>query len=81
MGFDKVKDPFVIQQAYTNGHRPLEGIAKNMIRRINRELGGNLDISKFYEHSYYDPIARKISTYIISREEQTFEIKGHNFTL
>lgn len=80
-GFDKLKDPYVIQQAYANKQKSFEALGRNLVDRINRELNGNLIQDNFYAHTYYDGIERRIWSTMISKIDQCFQIKGQTFCL
>jgi uncharacterized SAM-dependent methyltransferase len=53
VGMDLDKDESVLRRAYEAGPRNF-GFFANMIRRINYELGANIDISAFRQESTYD---------------------------
>jgi len=47
-----------------------------LLQRINRELGGNFDITKFYHFPIYDPIAGQARSFLISKINQEVNIKA-----
>lgn len=53
VGIDLDKDEAILRSAYEAGERNLSFFL-NMIRRINNELGGNLDLTAFRQESTYD---------------------------
>lgn len=75
MGLDRMKEPHKILKAYNDD----EGITKrfnlNILERINRELGGQFDVSKFDHWPIYDPQSGTCSSYLISLEEQEVYIE------
>ena len=81
MGLDKMKDPELILEAYNDN----EGITKdfnlNLLTRINKELGGNFDVSKFKHWPIYDPESGTCSSFIISKENQEVYIEALNKTI
>ena len=79
VGFDKIKERTIIQDAYSNSNRPMKYIAANLVKRINREFQGTIDPSLLTEHSYYDPIDNTIKAMIVSKADQKFLIKGQEF--
>jgi uncharacterized SAM-dependent methyltransferase len=53
VGMDLHKDEETLREAYEAGARNLSFFL-NMLRRINNELGGNLDLAAFQQESTYD---------------------------
>ena len=48
--------------------------------RINRELGGNFDISGFTHRSIYNRERHRIEMHLISRKAQTVRVLGRSFS-
>lgn len=78
IGFDLKKDPEVIRMAYNDPAGITRSFNLNLLRRINRELGGNFDLQKFQHYQMYDPVKGEAKSFLISRVEQEVEIKGLN---
>jgi dimethylhistidine N-methyltransferase len=76
IGFDLVKDPEIIYQAYNDKSGVTRAFNLNLLNRINRELGGNFDISKFKHYPIYDPAAQQARSYLISKEKQSIYIES-----
>jgi dimethylhistidine N-methyltransferase len=53
---------------------------RNLLARINRELGGNFDLSRFEHVALYNARERRIEMHLRSVEKQTVSIEGANFT-
>jgi len=74
IGVDLKKNPKTILAAYNDK----EGITKrfnlNLLERINRELGGDFDVSKFEHYPSYDPEIGACKSYLISTEDQSVKI-------
>lgn len=70
IGFDLIKDIKILTRAYNDSRGITERFNKNLLVRINRELGGNFDIQKFKFYSTYDPQSRAIKSYLISSIDQ-----------
>jgi L-histidine Nalpha-methyltransferase len=75
IGFDLVKNPQVLNQAYNDSEGLTEAFNINLLSRINRELGGNFDTSKFQHYGFYNPKLRTMESYLISLANQHVEIK------
>ena len=76
IGFDMQKDPRVIVAAYDDPQGVTAAFNLNLLTRINRELGGNFDISKFSHYAQYRPIECAARSFLISREAQTVTIEA-----
>jgi L-histidine Nalpha-methyltransferase len=74
IGFDLQKDPHVIVQAYDDPRGITAEFNLNLLRRINRELGGDFDLDKWTHYAVYRPVQCAARSFLISREEQTVTI-------
>lgn len=83
IGFDMQKDPRVIVAAYDDPQGVTAAFNLNLLTRINRELGGDFDISKFSHYAQYRPVECAARSFLISREKQTVHIAalGRSFYL
>jgi L-histidine Nalpha-methyltransferase len=74
IGFDLKKNPKTILAAYNDK----EGITKkfnlNLLERINRELDGNFDVSKFEHYPTYDPENGACKSYLVSTCDQEVNV-------
>jgi L-histidine Nalpha-methyltransferase len=78
IGFDMQKDPRVIVAAYDDAQGVTGAFNLNLLRRINRELGGDFDLDKFSHYAQYRPVECAARSFLISRERQTVTIKALN---
>lgn len=78
IGFDMQKDPRVIVAAYDDPQGVTAAFNLNLLTRINRELGGDFDLSKFSHYAQYRPVECAARSFLISREKQTVTIKALN---
>ena len=53
---------------------------RNLLARINRELGGDFDLARFEHVALYNARERRIEMHLRSVENQTVSIEGANFT-
>ena len=81
IGLDLVKDKTVLRQAYDDSQGITAQFNLNVLSRINSELGGNFDISKFVHHAVYNENQNKIEMYLRSLAKQTVEIPNANLML
>jgi uncharacterized SAM-dependent methyltransferase len=69
-GFDLKKDIGLMAKAYNDAKGVTREFNLNLLRRINRELGGNFDISKFQHYANYDVFTGAMESYLVSLDEQ-----------
>ena len=83
IGFDLVKNPLLIMSAYMGKGGVIRQMHMNLLTRLNRELGGNFDHSKFEYYAFYEPIERTTRFCLVSLESQRvyFEIPGKEIHL
>ena len=76
IGFDMQKDPRVIVRAYDDPLGVTAAFNLNLLRRINRELYADFDLTKFSHYAQYRPLECAARSFLISREKQTVTIKA-----
>lgn len=76
MGMDQKKHPQTILDAYNDEAGITEAFNKNVLKRINTELGGNFDVSEFLHWEVYDPESGTAKSYLVSQKEQEVHIKA-----
>lgn len=76
IGFDMIKDEEVLTSAYNDAKGVTAMFNINVLTRINNELGGNFDISKFKHTSIFNPKENRIEMHLISLVNQGVEIKS-----
>jgi len=52
----------------------------NVLERINRELGGNFDLSAFTHRAIYNRERHRIEMHLISRKAQSVRVLGRSFS-
>lgn len=75
VGFDLMKNPNLIRNAYFDAQGITARFNLNVLTRINRELGGNFDVGQFDFYSYYNPENGNVKSYLYSKAEQDVSIK------
>ena len=76
IGFDLKKDIDLMLKAYNDSRGITAAFNFNLLKRINRELGGDFDIGKFRFYASYDVFSGAIESYLVSLEAQTVPIKS-----
>jgi len=79
MGFDLKKHPQIILDAYNDSAGFTRDFNLNLLVRINRELDGNFDLTKFDHFPTYDPGTGACKSYLVSLEEQDVKIGTETF--
>ncbi len=74
VGFDLMKNPNLIRNAYFDAQGITARFNMNVLARINRELGGDFDLNKFDFYSNYNPENGDVKSYLVSLEEQNVSI-------
>ena len=74
IGIDLRKDRAVLEAAYDDARGVTARFNKNLLARINRELGGHFDLDAFEHRAIYDDAAGRIAMYLVSCREQTVAI-------
>jgi len=76
IGFDLKKEPYLLNAAYNDKAGFTAKFNLNLLHRINRELGGEFDASKFSHLSYYDESKSRIEMHLVSGCDQSIKIKA-----
>ena len=74
IGFDLKKNPATVLAAYNDKGGITKRFNLNLLERINRELGGDFDLTKFEHYPTYDPETGACKSYLISQEDQIVSI-------
>src|SRR6202161_4673 len=80
IGVDLEKDERVLYEAYNDKAGVTARFNLNVLHRINRELGGNFDISAFTHRAIYNRDRHRIEMHLISRKAQIVRLLGQNFS-
>jgi dimethylhistidine N-methyltransferase len=80
IGVDLKKDSNILHAAYNDSGGVTAMFNLNLLTRMQRELGAELDPTLFDHHAYYNDDQGRIEMHLISREPQTVSIDGQSFT-
>ncbi len=75
IGFDLRKDLDKMIKAYNDSKGVTAKFNYNLLRRMNKTLGANFDISKFKHYEPYDVFTGAMTSYLLSMENQEVYIK------
>lgn len=70
IGFDLMKDPDIILQAYNDKKGVTKAFNMNLLTRINNELGANFDLNTFRHVPTYNPITGETKSHLVSMIDQ-----------
>ncbi len=76
IGFDQKKDPQIVLDAYNDPAGITAAFNKNILLRINRELGGNFDLDNFRHWEVYDPETGTAKSYLVSLTRQLVRLEA-----
>lgn len=76
IGFDLKKDIKRMLAAYNDGEGVTAAFNRNLLTRINRELGGNFRPERFQFHASYNVFSGAIESYLVSEEAQEVFIEA-----
>jgi dimethylhistidine N-methyltransferase len=79
VGVDLKKDPRRLVLAYNDAAGVTAEFNLNLLRRINRELGGTFDVDAFRHEAVYNPREGRIEMHLESRREQEARVAGRRF--
>ena len=79
IGVDLKKDRARLEAAYNDASGITAEFNKNMLTRINRELGGDADLGAFDHNAPYNEDKGRIEMHLVSRTRQALTIAGHEF--
>jgi len=79
IGVDLQKDRHVLEAAYNDNAGVTAQFNKNLLNRINRELGGDFDLAHWQHFAIYNPAEGRIEIYLSSEIGQTAKIGDRSF--
>lgn len=79
IGFDLVKDRRVLEEAYDDPAGVTAAFEKNVLQRINRELGADFDLTRFAYSARFDEETSAVEMELAALEAQTVTVAGRRF--
>jgi dimethylhistidine N-methyltransferase len=76
IGIDLAKDPEVLHYAYNDSKGVTAAFNLNLLERINRELGGDFNLSWFEHHAFYNIDKGRMEMHLISLRDQTVHLNN-----
>ncbi|HNP67123.1 MAG TPA: L-histidine N(alpha)-methyltransferase [Aequorivita sp.] len=81
MGFDQKKNPQTVIDAYNDEAGITAAFNKNVLTRINRELGGNFEADKFKHWEMYNPETGTAKSFLVATEAMQVTIEKLQLTV
>lgn len=81
LGVDRKKDPAILERAYDDPTGVTAAFDKNVLGRINRELGGTFDLQAFRHVARYDETRGCIESFLEATREQQVRIASLDLEL
>jgi L-histidine Nalpha-methyltransferase len=81
LGADLKKDRATLKAAYDDPLGVTAAFSRNLLVRMNRELGAEFDLHSFKHVALYNEIPGRIEIYIESLKDQVVDIKGLNIRI
>src|SRR3954451_24872277 len=79
VGVDLIKDEAVLNAAYNDDAGVTAKFNLNILTRMNRELGGNFDLSAFRHRAFYNAEHHRIEMHLESLKDQSVTAVGRTF--
>lgn len=76
IGVDRIKDKKILERAYNDAQGVTAAFNLNLLRRIARELGVDLDPKTFSHRAFYDTHKCRIEMHLDSKCDQTIWVCG-----
>ncbi len=79
LGADLVKEVRVMTSAYDDAAGVTAAFNKNLLARIDRELGGDVDLDAFEHRAVWNAEDSRIEMHLVARAAQTVRVAGRAF--
>jgi L-histidine Nalpha-methyltransferase len=79
VGADLIKAPEILNAAYNDAAGVTGKFNRNLLVRINRELGGNFKLECFEHHAFYNRERHRIEMHLASIKRQKVKVAGESF--
>lgn len=79
LGVDLKKDPATLHAAYNDASGVTAAFNRNVLGRMNRELGASFDVDAFAHYAFYEPVRGRIEMHLVSLRRQEVTVAGTRF--
>ena len=81
IGMDLIKDVAVLEAAYDDAAGVTAAFNRNLLSRINRELGGTIPADSLAHEARWNDTFARIEMHLVAREDIAFDVSGQHFTM
>lgn len=81
IGMDRIKDADVLVPAYDDAQGVTAAFNRNLLDRINRELGGDVPVKAFRHVARWNDAAARIEMHLEATRDLAFTIAGRRFEM
>lgn len=81
IGMDQIKDREVLMAAYDDAAGVTAEFNLNLVRRINRELGGDIPVDALQHEARWNDDYARIEMHLVARRDIAFTVSGAEFAL
>ena len=79
VGIDIAKDPATLVAAYDDARGVTAAFNKNLLTRINRELGADFDLSTFEHQAIWNAAESRMEMHLVSCKDQVAHVAGRAY--
>jgi dimethylhistidine N-methyltransferase len=76
IGVDLIKSAEILKAAYNDAEGVTAQFNLNLLKRVNRELGGTFDLQAFEHHAFYNRERHRIEMHLASLKRQKVRVAG-----
>jgi dimethylhistidine N-methyltransferase len=81
VGADLVKEEAVLVAAYDDSRGVTADFNLNLLKRINRELDGDIDLAGFTHRAVWNACESRMEMHLVSKGDQSFHAAGRSFSM
>lgn len=81
IGMDLIKDPEVLIAAYDDARGVTAEFNLNLVRRINRELGGDIPVDALSHEARWNDEHARVEMHLVTNRAISFTVAGKQFSL
>ncbi|MGI9627943.1 MAG: L-histidine N(alpha)-methyltransferase [Longimicrobiales bacterium] len=81
IGFDLVKETSVIEAAYNDAQGVTAAFNKNLLTRLNRELGADFEPDAFAHSAFFNDKESQIEMHLVARSSQRIDLGVAGFSI
>ncbi|WP_336987630.1 L-histidine N(alpha)-methyltransferase [Altererythrobacter aquiaggeris] len=81
IGMDLIKDVAVLEAAYDDAKGVTAAFNLNLVRRINRELGGDIPVDKLRHLARWNDLYARVEMHLVAQEDMEFTVSDSKFAM